>query len=94
MGQNNQYYVLVSRLDNNRLIVVRCGRLWATNFSEAEIEAGKYRDELNRGRKQTNDDWLIVRAVTNAVARTERSFYRFKDNRVTQPNPLDQQPLQ
>lgn len=83
-----QYYVLVATLTPTKLLIEKCGKLWATHYSTAEVEAGQYREVLNKKKslEQLRDKFLVVTAVPYSVARGYLAFDKFKDNRVT-PRP-------
>lgn len=83
-----KFYVVVSRLgDKGKVNIGLCGALWARNASDAEIEAGRYREKLNYGAGSNNiwlgEDFYIVMAVKIKEAHQIRGFRTFKKQRVT-----------
>lgn len=92
-GKNDddpKFFVVVARLgDHGKVNVGLSGALWARNASDAEIEAGRYREKLNYGTQTINlwlgEDFYIVMAVNLREAQKTRGFRTFKKQRVTEP---------
>lgn len=80
------YYVMVTQpRDPAHVICELSGSLQATSFSEAEIEVGNYREQLNKGQKQITDRFAIVVAYREDQVEGHKDFERFRNNEVTVP---------
>lgn len=81
------FFVVVSQLkDHGRIVREKSGRLWATNFSKAEIEAGKYRETLNWTDQVEwiGQDFYIVMAVKERDVKQMKGYTKWWNNRVTE----------
>ena len=82
---SDKYFVMVTQARApDHIICTLSGQLWASSFSEAEIEVGTYRNYLNAGHTGTiSDEFYIAVAYNKEQAQEHKDFNRFKDNRVT-----------
>ncbi len=78
------FYVVVSKLRPAIPIPELCGKLYARNASEAEIEVGRYRATLNYSTVEwMGYDFHIVFSANEREARDTKYFRKWKHNRVT-----------
>lgn len=87
-----RYFVIVSQLKKNTPPINQnlSGELWATTRSQAEIEAGKYRESLNwGGLSWQGENFHIVTAETESQVRKLKGYTKWWKNRVT-PKPTNQ----
>lgn len=81
-----KFYVMVTQARApDTILCALSGCLWASSFGQAEIEVGYYRNYLNAGnRGVVDEEFYIVVAYNEEQAKAHPTFYRFKDNRVTE----------
>lgn len=86
-----KFFVAVTVMkDQGTVIATLSGQLRAKSRSDAEIEAGKYRDWLNEG-KDIGPEWFIVEALNEAEVKTMPENDRWARGRMapTQTQPRE-----
>lgn len=84
----SRFFVVVTQLKSKgKVDREKSGQLWAKTFSEAEIEAGHYRDTLNYASLEwMGGEWYVVMAVKRRDVERLKGRTKWWNNRVT-PDP-------
>lgn len=87
---SGKFFVVVSQLaDSGKLVRELSGRLWATTANDADVEAGKYREELNWGSLEwMGEEFHIVMAVNEREVKKYAGHTKWWNNRVTNRLPF------